>query len=74
MVLSDIYPNFIVENKEIECKARLDRENYLGWLKTVAGFANGNGGTFFLGVEDKTFKLIGLDEKTIDKKNFIFIR
>ena len=48
MVLSDIYPNFIVENKEIECKARLDRENYLGWLKKVAGFADGNGGTFFL--------------------------
>lgn len=72
MVLSDIYPNFIVENKEIECKARLDRENYLGWLKTVAGFANGNGGTFFLGVEDKTFKLIGLDEKTIDKEKLYF--
>lgn len=33
----------------------------MGWLKTIAGFANASGGDFYTGVKDKTNKLIGFD-------------
>lgn len=73
MYLQDIYKNYNAEDENNECKARLDREKSLGWLKTICGFANNNGGSFFLGVEDKTNKLIGYDSSEIDsEKLYIF--
>lgn len=72
MVLKDIVPDFYNENSEIECKARLDRNNYLGWLKTVGGFANAKGGVFYIGVENKDYKLIGFNENEIDKEKLYF--
>ena len=37
------------------------------WLKTLVGFANSNGGKLFIGVEDKTHKILSLDHLTADK-------
>ena len=71
MILEEITGVDIIENKEVECKARLDRNNIQGWLKTVAGFANADGGYLYLGVEDKTNKLIGFNKKDADiERNF----
>lgn len=72
MYLTDIYSDYSVEDTNYECKARFDRENNLGWLKTVCGFANGQGGTLFLGVEDKTNKLIGFEQNKIDAEKQFF--
>ena len=72
MYLQDVFPDLLAENVQLECKARLDQNNVLGWLKTVCGFANAKGGTFILGVEDKTYKLIGYDFEALDKEKLFF--
>lgn len=72
MTLTEIQKDFVSEDKCNECKARLDHENVLGWLKTVDGFANREGGNLYLGVEDKTYKLIGYDQEEIDNEKMFF--
>ncbi len=72
MTLNDLYKDIIAEDEQIECKARLDRTNPLGWLKTVDGFANAKGGFLFLGVEDKSGKLLGYELKDIDSEKLYF--
>lgn len=74
MYLQDIYPNYAVEDENYECKARLNRDDSLSWLKTVCGFANNKGGTIFLGVEDKTNKLIGFELNDIDSEKLYIYR
>ena len=39
MLLEELKGSDIFEDSETECKARLDRENIIGWLKSVVGFA-----------------------------------
>lgn len=56
----------LLDDSDIECKSKLDRNNVIGWLKTFTGFANANGGTLYVGVEDKTGKLIGFDRGDAD--------
>ena len=71
MLLDDILDVSELEGFSLECKARLNRDNVEGWLKTVAGFANAEGGSFFIGVEDKTSKLIGFSRQDADaERNF----
>ncbi len=72
MELNDLFQNHVTEDMQFECKARLDRENCIGWLKAVNGFANSKGGTLFIGVEDKTNKLIGFEQKDLDKEKLYF--
>ena len=60
------------ESSTMECKAKLNRDDVVGWLKSIAGFANANGGTFFIGVEDKTNKLIGFDRTGADNERNYF--
>lgn len=74
MTLHDIYSDYITEDKKYECKGRLSRDNVLGWLKTVCGFANSKGGILFVGVEDKTGNLLGLDSKDVDKEKLFFYK
>ena len=59
MFLEEITGDIKPESDKLECKAVLNREDVVGWLKTIAGFANASGGDFYIGVEDKTNKLIG---------------
>ena len=61
MFLEEIAPKSGFENISMECKVKLDRDNIVGWLKSIAGFANAKGGDLFIGVEDVTNKLIGFD-------------
>lgn len=72
MYLEEIIGDIQLESDRFESKAVLNRENVIGWLKSVAGFANASGGDFYIGVEDKTNKLIGFDRKAADNERNYF--
>lgn len=72
MYLEEIVDDVQLENDKFECKSRLNREDVLGWLKTIAGFANAFGGDFYIGVEDKTNKLIGFNRIEADNERNYF--
>ncbi len=72
MYLEEVTGVINIEDIHFEAKAKLNREDFVGWLKTVAGFANADGGEFFIGVEDKTNKLIGFDRSEADKERNYF--
>ncbi len=72
MFLEQIVENIQLESDKFECKARLNREDVVGWMKTIAGFANASGGEFYIGVEDKTNKLIGFNRIEADNERNYF--
>lgn len=72
MYLEHLVEISTIENINMECKARLDKTDVVGWIKTIAGFANAEGGSFFIGVEDKTNKLIGFSRKDADNERNFF--
>ncbi|MGN0483007.1 MAG: ATP-binding protein [Lachnospiraceae bacterium] len=72
MYLEEIIEDVKLESDKFECKSRLNREDILGWLKTIAGFANAGGGEFYIGVENKTNKLIGFDRRQADNERNYF--
>lgn len=72
MFLEEIIKNTTFENREMECKQILNRDDIEGWIKTIAGFANAEGGTMYIGVDDKTNKLIGFDRKQADNERNYF--
>ena len=72
MYLEEIIEDIQLENDKCECKAKLNRDDVVGWLKTIAGFANASGGDFYIGVEDKTNKLIGFDRIAADNERNYF--
>ncbi|MBP3608904.1 MAG: putative DNA binding domain-containing protein [Lachnospiraceae bacterium] len=72
MYLEEIVENIQLENDKFECKSMLNREDVVGWLKTIAGFANAGGGDFYIGVEDKTNKLIGFERVGADNERNYF--
>lgn len=72
MYLEEIENDICMESDKLECKAMLNRDDVVGWLKSIAGFANASGGVFYIGVEDKTNKLIGFDRKAADNERNYF--
>ena len=72
MYLEELTGSIRLEGFETECKARLDRNNPQNWVKTVGGFSNAAGGTLYLGVEDKSLKLIGFTRKDADNERNYF--
>ncbi len=72
MYLEEIMEVVQLENDKFECKSILNREDVVGWLKSIAGFANASGGEFYIGVEDKTNKLVGFDRKAADNERNYF--
>lgn len=72
MYLEEIIGEIQLENDKFECKSILNREDVVGWIKNIAGFANASGGDFYIGVEDKTNKLIGFDRKAADNERNYF--
>lgn len=72
MYLEELVEDVRLENDKLECKALLNRDDVIGWLKSVAGFANASGGEFYIGIEDKTNKLIGFDRKAADNERNYF--
>lgn len=72
MYLEELADNIHLENEKYEAKALLNRGDIVSWLKSIAGFANASGGEFFIGVEDKTNKLIGFNKKNADNERNYF--
>ena len=72
MYLEEIIEDIQLESDRFESKSRLNRDDIVGWLKTIAGFANASGGDFYIGVEDKTNKLIGFDRAEADNERNFF--
>lgn len=72
MYLDDLLNVSEIEDVKFECKARLNRDEPESWLKTIGGFSNAEGGTLFIGVEDKTNKLIGFNRKDADNERNFF--
>ncbi len=72
MFLEEILNGNAFESREIECKQRLNRDDIEGWIKTIAGFANAEGGTMYIGVDDKTNNLIGFERKQADNERNYF--
>lgn len=48
MFLEEIVEGIQIENDKFECKSILNRDDVVGWLKSIAGFANASGETFIL--------------------------
>ncbi|RRD94166.1 AAA family ATPase [Clostridiales bacterium COT073_COT-073] len=72
MYLEEIVEETKLESDKFESKAVLNRSDIIGWLKSIAGFANASGGEFYIRVEDKTNKLIGFDREDADKERNYF--
>ena len=58
MQIKELYPDVIAEDIEYEYKARLNSDKPIKWAKTIVGYANGNGGTMFVGVSDRRRRYI----------------
>ena len=52
------------ETNLIEYKETLP-SNSLSYLKTVVAFANGRGGKIIFGIEDKTLKVLGMNNDKV---------
>lgn len=74
MTLHDLDREYVTEDESYECKARLNIEKPLSWLKSVCAFANAKGGTLYVGVEDKSNKLIGFEQEELDREKMNFYR
>ncbi|MGN0907263.1 MAG: RNA-binding domain-containing protein, partial [Bullifex sp.] len=70
--MEELVDSVMLEDESFEAKSILNRDDTVSWLKTIAGFANASGGDFFIGVEDKTNKLIGFDRKGADNERNFF--
>ncbi len=75
MNFEELYPGVNLENDKIEFKGILlkgegksGQEMEMTWLKTIAVFANGEGGSIFVGVEDKSHKIVALSQEEADKQ------
>lgn len=52
MHIHELFEDVFFEDMDFEFKKRLDNKNTEGWSKTLAGFANNDGGIMFVGVDD----------------------
>ena len=50
MYLKDIIPERMFEDTDFDYKATLQDENPMKWAKSIVAFANGDGGTIYVGL------------------------
>lgn len=74
MYINELVPDAQLESKNIEYKGIIEegtkgreRSRESGWLRTLVAFANCEGGCLYVGVEDKTHKILALDAATADR-------
>ena len=75
MYLEELISGINIEDGKNEFKRILEeglskdsgRQKEIGWLKSFAAFANTEGGTVYVGVDNKTHQIISLDHNTADK-------
>lgn len=75
MLFEELVPNTNLEDYEVKFKGIINEgfdnetkqrvEN--GWLKEIAAFANTFGGVLYVGVENKTHKIVALSHECADK-------
>ncbi len=65
MTIQELLHRDFFEDKQNETKLRLDEKDPSSWLKTVAAFANCNGGTLYIGVNDSGV-LAGFSKEELD--------
>ncbi len=70
MKINEIYPDVLVENLEYEYKSTLNPDNPIKWAKTIIGFANGEGGTIFVGVSNEG-EAFGINLEEIDRTKLL---
>ncbi len=73
MKIRELYPDVITEDMEYEYKAMLNPDKPIKWAKTIVGYANGNGGTMFVGVSDSG-EAFGIDLGEIDKTKLLIAK
>lgn len=71
MFLEEIMPDVSLESGQTEFKERLNHKDTVGWLKTVAGFANAEGGSLYVGVKDD-HTLAGFTREEADRERNYF--
>ena len=82
MKIYELIPELNIEDYKTEFKGIIQEgpkkdssERYeYGWLKTVVAFANSDGGTFYIGVDNKTHDILSLTHEQIDKISLMFQR
>lgn len=75
MLLEDMLPGENLEDSVTEFKGMIrDDGDELKWLRTLAAFANTQGGRLYIGVEDRTHKVVALDHRTADKVSLMVHR
>lgn len=74
MYIEELISGLNLENETTEFKGIIEegksetgKLKEIGWLKTLAAFANTDGGNFFIGVENSSHKILALDNETCDK-------
>lgn len=75
MLLEDLIPGLNIEDTKNEFKGIIEegksedsgKVKEIGWLKTISAFANTDGGTLYIGVENKSHTIVSLDHDTADK-------
>ena len=70
MRIKELYPDVITEDLNYEYKAALNSDTPIKWAKTLIGYANGNGGTLFVGVSNNG-EAFGIDLDEIDKTKLL---
>ena len=66
MLLEDLIPGLNIEDTRNEFKGTIEegksedsgKVKEIGWLKTIAAFANTDGGTLYIGVENKSHTIV----------------
>lgn len=63
------YPNRLIkrEDKNHEFKTSFNMANMAMYMKTIAAFANNEGGYIIFGVQDKPHIMLGLDDKALGR-------
>lgn len=69
MYIEDLLPGINLEDYHTEFKGIISDkdEKEIGWLKTLAAFANTDGGDMYIGVDNKTHKVLSLDHHMVDQ-------
>ncbi len=74
MLIEELIDGTNIESENVEFKGIIRegrspgcKDQAISWLKTIAAFANTDGGDLYIGVEDKSHKITALDHETADK-------
>ena len=74
MQIEELIPGVNLETRQTEFKGILKEgvnkggtPEEISWLKTIAAFANTDGGDLYVGVEDRAHKIVAQDHTVADK-------